>query len=159
MNHCPVYGAVGGHAYGWVYPGPMGSVVTPAMIGVENARDLPHACTLNGRCGEVCPMRIPLPKLLRRHRQTTFEEGLQSPGARYGLGLWASVAKRPRLYRLLTRMGVASLSRLGRRRGSFRRLPLAGAWTRARDLPAPQGQSTFMTLYAQQQSASAGSKG
>jgi len=90
-NHCPVYGAVGGHAYGWVYPGPMGSVVTPAMIGVENARDLPHACTLNGRCGEVCPMRIPLPKLLRRHRQTTFEEGLQSPGARYGLGLWASV--------------------------------------------------------------------
>ena len=49
LNHCPVYGAIGGHAYGWVYPGPMGSVVTPAMIGIENAPDLPHACTLNGR--------------------------------------------------------------------------------------------------------------
>lgn len=150
MNHCPVYGAVGGHAYGWVYPGPMGSVVTPAMIGLENAKDLPHACTLNGRCGEVCPMSIPLPKLLRRHRQTTFEQGLQSPGARYGLGLWASVAKRPRLYRLLTRIGVSILSRLGKTRGHFQRLPLAGAWTRARDLPAPQGVSTFMALYAKQ---------
>ncbi len=157
MNHCPVYGAVGGHAYGWVYPGPMGSVVTPAMIGVENAKELPHACTLNGRCAEVCPMSIPLPKLLRRHRQTTFEEGLQSSGARYGLGLWASVAKRPRLYRLLTRIGVASLSRLGRRRGAFSRLPLAGAWTRARDLPAPQGQSTFMALYAKQRQGGQGS--
>ncbi len=153
MNHCPVYGSVGGHAYGWVYPGPMGSVVTPAIIGVEKAKDLPHACTLNGRCAEVCPMSIPLPKLLRRHRQTTFERGLQSANARYGLGLWAWAASRPKLYRGLTRMSVSLLSRLGRRRGHFRRLPFAGGWTQARDLPAPQGGSTFMSLYAQQRSA------
>lgn len=147
LNHCPVYGAVGGHAYGWVYPGPMGSVVTPAMIGIENAPDLPHACTLNGRCAEVCPMSIPLPKLLREHRRQTFIKSLQSPSARYGLGLWALVAKRPALYRVLTSLGVSVLSKLGKKRGKFRRMPLAGAWTKGRDLPSPQGPSTFMQQY------------
>jgi len=147
MNHCPVYGAIGGHSYGWVYPGPMGSVITPTMIGLENAKDLPHACTLNGRCAEVCPMSIPLPNLLREHRRETFERQLQSPSARHGLGIWAAVARRPRLYRTLTRVAVGALHRLAGRRGRFRRLPLAGAWTRGRDLPSPQGRSTFMQLY------------
>ncbi|NND90517.1 MAG: iron-sulfur cluster-binding protein [Granulosicoccus sp.] len=147
LNHCPVYGAIGGHAYGWVYPGPMGSVVTPAMVGNENAPDLPHACTLNGRCAEVCPMSIPLPELLREHRRRSFVQSLQTPGARYGLGIWAALAARPRLYRAVTGLGVALLWRLGRRRGAFRRLPLAGAWTRGRDLPAPQGRKTFMSLH------------
>ena len=147
LNHCPVYGAVGGHAYGWVYPGPMGSVVTPAMIGIENAPDLPHACTLNGRCAEVCPMSIPLPSLLREHRRQTFVKSLQTPTARYGLGLWAAVAKRPAVYRFMTSLGVGLLARLGKSRGKFRRLPMAGAWTQGRDLPAPQGPSTFMQQY------------
>ena len=147
LNHCPVYGSIGGHAYGWVYPGPMGSVVTPAMIGIENAPDLPHACTLNGRCAEVCPMSIPLPSLLREHRRQTFIKSLQTPTARYGLGLWAAIAKRPAFYRLMTSIGVGLLSRLGRSKGKFRRLPMAGGWTKGRDLPAPQGPSTFMKQY------------
>lgn len=160
LNHCPVYGSVGGHAYGWVYPGPMGSVVTPAMVGIENAPDLAHACTLNGRCAEVCPMSIPLPSLLREHRRQTFLRSLQTPGARYGLGIWAAMATRPRLYHALTRLGVSMLSRLGRRRGYFSRLPLAGAWIQGRDLPAPQGSSTFMSLYkAGQQQKSVAAKG
>lgn len=147
LNHCPVYGAVGGHAYGWVYPGPMGSVVTPAMIGIENAPDLPHACTLNGRCAEVCPMSIPLPSLLREHRRQSFLKSLQSPGARYGLSLWAAVARRPALYRVLTSIAVRVLAALGKRRGYFKWLPLAGAWTQGRNLPAPAGPSTFMQQY------------
>src|SRR5690606_22059082 len=53
LNHCPVYNAVGGHAYGWVYPGPMGSVLTPQIIGLDATKDLPNACTLNGRCQEI----------------------------------------------------------------------------------------------------------
>src|ERR1700757_3284909 len=60
MNHCPVYSAVGGHAYGWVYPGPMGAVLTPGLIGVEEAGHLPNASTFCGRCESVCPVRIPL---------------------------------------------------------------------------------------------------
>jgi len=147
LNHCPVYGAVGGHAYGWVYPGPMGSVVSPVMIGLENAPDLPHACTLNGRCAEVCPMSIPLPSLLRKHRQTTFERQLISKTSRYGISFWAVLATRPALYKWFTRAVIVCLSLLGRRRGRFKRLPLAGGWTASRDLPAPQGKSTFMALY------------
>jgi len=147
LNHCPVYGSVGGHAYGWVYPGPMGSVVSPVMIGLENAPDLPHACTLNGRCAEVCPMSIPLPSLLRKHRQATFERQLVSKTSRFGIKLWAAIATRPSLYKVFTRIVIAGLSRLGRRRGYFKRLPLAGGWTTSRDLPAPQGKSTFMQLY------------
>lgn len=147
INHCPVYGSVGGHAYGWVYPGPMGSVVTPAMIGIENAPDLPHACTLNGRCAEVCPMSIPLPDLLREHRRQTFIKHLQSGPSRIGLSVWAYFVKHPALYHGVTRIAVACLSRLGRKRGSFKRLPLASQWTAGRDLPAPQGKSTFMQLY------------
>ena len=68
MNHCPVYAAVGGHTYGWVYPGPMGSVLTPSIVGIESAQHLPNASTFCGRCEEVCPVRIPLPKLLRYWR-------------------------------------------------------------------------------------------
>ncbi|HOT81778.1 MAG TPA: lactate utilization protein B, partial [Candidatus Defluviicoccus seviourii] len=69
LNHCPVYSAVGGHAYGWVYPGPMGSVLTPNLIGLAGTSDLPNASTLCGRCEEVCPMRIPLPRMLRQLRR------------------------------------------------------------------------------------------
>jgi L-lactate dehydrogenase complex protein LldF len=141
MNHCPVYQSVGGHAYGWVYPGPMGSVLTPLMVGLDKSFDLPNACTLNGRCKDVCPMGIPLPDMLRKLRERGHEQRLVPLRTRAALRLWAYAAKRPKLYRLATRLGMAVLGRLGRRRGRFHRLPFAGGWTDARDLPAPQGQT------------------
>ena len=85
MNHCVVYRQIGGHAYGATYPGPMGSVLTPAIDGLAGARDLPHACTLNGRCAEVCPVEIPLPSLLRGWRDKSWREGLEPRLARAGL--------------------------------------------------------------------------
>ena len=142
MNHCPVYGRIGGHAYGWVYPGPMGSVLTPTMVGLEEAGDLPNACTLNGRCETVCPVRIPLTRMLRSLRSRQHRERLNSRSARFALAIWAKVALHPRLYQLLTRPVMSLMARLGRKSGRFRRVPLAGGWTDARDLPAPQG-STF----------------
>lgn len=150
MNHCPVYAAVGGHAYGWVYPGPIGSVLTPQFLGVKRAADLPNASTFCGRCESVCPMKIPLPKLLRHWREAEFSEGGQSWGYRTGLRVWAYMAKKPRVYHGVTRLGMALLGRLGKRRGAFRRLPLARGWTRHRDLPAPQGR-TFQQLWAERQ--------
>src|SRR6185295_13090652 len=66
LNHCPVYGTIGGHAYGSLYPGPMGAVLTPALYGIEHARDLPNASSFCGRCEEVCPMAIPLPSMMRK---------------------------------------------------------------------------------------------
>jgi L-lactate dehydrogenase complex protein LldF len=147
MNHCPVYGAIGGHAYGWVYPGPIGAVLTPALIGVRAAKDLPNASTFCGRCEEVCPMKIPLPGLMRHWREEEFAGGDTPLLYRLGLKAWAAAAKRPLLYNAGARLLMPLLAVLGRRRGAFRRLPGAGGWTRHRDLPAPQGR-TFQALWA-----------
>jgi len=151
MNHCPVYQAVGGHSYGWVYPGPMGAVLTPSLIGVEKSGHLPNASTFCGRCESVCPVRIPLPKLMRHWREREFERALAPATQRWGLRAWAFVAQRPRLYRGLARLAAGALGRLGRRRGRFASLPLAHGWTKWRDLPAPEGR-TFMDQWRKQRS-------
>jgi L-lactate dehydrogenase complex protein LldF len=146
LNHCPVYTAIGGHAYGWVYPGPMGSVLTPLINGLDTAYDLPNACTLNGRCQTVCPVKIPLPGLLRELRRQQFETGLTPAPVRLALRAWAWVARRPGLYHALMRRAIPVLNRLGRRRGALTWLPLAQGWTDTRDLPAPQG-GTFQQAW------------
>jgi L-lactate dehydrogenase complex protein LldF len=154
MNHCPVYQAVGGHAYGWVYPGPMGAVLTPTLIGVKEAGHLPNASTFCGRCEAVCPVRIPLPKMMRHWREREFERHLSPATIRSGLSLWGFFAKRPGLYRLATRAGVGVLGLIGRRRGRFASLPLARGWTKFRDLPAPQGD-TFQARWRKERGQSA----
>ena len=150
MNHCPVYFTVGGHAYGWVYPGPMGSVLTPSLIGVDKAGHLPNASTFCGKCESVCPVKIPLPKLMRHWREREFERHLTPQTMRTNLALWAWFAKRPAAYRLATRIAAWTLGLLGRRKGRFHTLPLASGWTDGRDLPAPEGD-TFFARYARQQ--------
>ena len=120
MNHCPVYGSVGGHAYGWVYPGPMGSVLTPLIKGLDNAYDLPNACTLNGRCASVCPVKIPLPDLLRELRHMQHRQALSPLMQRRALKAWRFVATRPKLYHAGEWIAVRVLKLLGRK-GSIRR--------------------------------------
>jgi L-lactate dehydrogenase complex protein LldF len=146
MNHCPVYHAIGGHAYGWVYPGPMGAVLTPSLIGVAEGGQLPNASTFCGRCEEVCPMRIPLPAMMRHWREREFERRLSPVAARSALGLWAFFAKRPALYRFATDLMTRALRLAGGARGRFSWLPFAGGWTRYRDLAAPQG-ATFQSRW------------
>jgi len=149
INHCPVYGALGGHAYGWVYPGPMGSVLTPALVGIDDSKHLPNASTLCGRCESVCPMRIPLPRMLRAWREKAVEAAGPGTTQARGLRLWAWFAARPATYRLVFGLGTFALSLLGGLKGRFRRLPLLGGWTKTRDLPAPQAQS-FQMQWRQQ---------
>ncbi|MBL4747267.1 MAG: iron-sulfur cluster-binding protein [Magnetovibrio sp.] len=132
INHCPIYAKVSGHAYGWVYPGPIGSILTPHFVGVDEANLLPNACTMCGRCEEVCPVRIPLPKLLRTWRGRAFDAGYPGGLARLGLKVWAGLAQRPGLYHVVVRPAVAVLRMMGR--------------LRPFDLPPPQG-STFMQRY------------
>ena len=153
MNHCPVYQNIGGHAYGWVYPGPMGAVLTPTYVGLENALDLPHASTLCNQCGVVCPVKIPLPDLLRKLREKQFERGLRPWTERAGLALWGWLARHPALYALATGIGARVLRLMGGRERLIHALPVAGGWTGGRDLPAPQGK-TFRELYARRRQIS-----
>jgi L-lactate dehydrogenase complex protein LldF len=141
MNHCPVYHAVGGHAYGWVYPGPMGAVLSPSLLGVDKAGHLPNASTFCGRCESVCPVRIPLPKLMRHWREREYERHLAPATYRYGLGVWAFFARRPALYKLATGLAMPVMSYFARKQGRFKKLPLASGWTDHRDMPAPQGKT------------------
>jgi L-lactate dehydrogenase complex protein LldF len=141
LNHCPIYTSAGGHAYGWVYPGPMGSVLTPLLTSLEESHQLPNACTACGRCAEVCPGDIPLPDLLRDLRAEEFDRGITARRWRLGLRLHGWLLLRPRLYAALTGLALRVLHPLGRRRGVLRRLPLAGGWLQARDLPTPPAHS------------------
>jgi len=147
MNHCPVYQNIGGHSYGWVYPGPIGSILTPSYIGIENALDLPQASTLCNQCGVVCPVKIPLPDLLRKLREQQLERGLRPWTERFGLRAWSWLAAHAGLYALATRIGARMLSWLGGKERLLHKLPLAGGWTEGRDMPAPEGH-TFRDLYA-----------
>jgi len=147
MNHCPVYFSLGGHAYGWVYPGPMGSILTPLYTGIENALDLPHASTGCNQCGVVCPVKIPLPKLMHRLREEQNERGLRPWSERLGMKLWAWVAGKPALYRWATRRAARYLDWLADGKGSIQVLGMAPGWTAGRDLPVAAGK-TFHELYA-----------
>nr|VFK36369.1 MAG: L-lactate dehydrogenase complex protein LldF [Candidatus Kentron sp. SD]VFK38565.1 MAG: L-lactate dehydrogenase complex protein LldF [Candidatus Kentron sp. SD] len=149
LNHCPVYGAIGGHAYGWVYPGPMGAVLTPLLVGRAHAWNLPNACTLNGRCEEVCPVGIPLPTLLRQLRADAYLQKNAPRGARIPLKVWGFFARHPRLYSRLTALGIEILRRLARRREQFDMLPFLSAWTESRNFPIPP-KKTFQTKWQEQ---------
>ncbi|HEV8681139.1 MAG TPA: lactate utilization protein B, partial [Stellaceae bacterium] len=150
LNHCPVYAAVGGHAYGWVYPGPMGAVLTPALVGLHEAGHLPNASTFCGRCEEVCPVKIPLPRMMRHWREREFVQQRSPPATRRGLQLWAWLATRPALYHAVVETAGRVLGWIGGPRGRFRSLPLAQGWSLARDMPAPEGRS-FHSLWAERQ--------
>jgi L-lactate dehydrogenase complex protein LldF len=125
----------------------MGAVLTPSLNGIDKAGHLPNASTFCGRCEEVCPMRIPLPKMMRHWREREFEKHLEPTAARYGLGVWAFFARRPKLYRAAMALAMPVLSGLGGKGHRLKSLPLAGGWTRHRDMPAPEGR-TFLQQWA-----------
>ncbi len=146
MNHCPVYFSLGGHAYGWVYPGPMGSVLTPLLTGLENALDLPHASTGCNQCGSVCPVKIPLPELMHQLREDQVTANLRPWSESLGLKAWAWLAGKPMLYRWVVRRAARYLKWLAGDSGRIQILGLAPGWSVGRDLPAPPGK-TFHELY------------
>ncbi|HEX3673846.1 MAG TPA: lactate utilization protein B [Rhizomicrobium sp.] len=146
LNHCPIYGAVGGHTYGATYPGPIGAALNPNLLGVAEASHHANASTFCGRCAEVCPVKIPLPTIMRYWRGVEYESGLAPKGMVAGLGLWAFATKRPALYRFGAAMMAHILKFAGGKRGHVRSLPLPRGWFAVRDFPAPQGK-TFHQLW------------
>ncbi len=144
MNHCPVYTRIGGHAYGTVYPGPIGKIISPHLMGLEATQDLPTASSLCGACGEVCPVRIPIPELLQRLRREAKQEPRPGVPALRGQGaaksnteafVWRSfslLTRYPVLYRMMswcaTRLRGLMPSKLG-------------PWTRCRTAPRPAART------------------
>jgi len=136
LNICPVYRTVGGHAYGDVYPGPVGSVLSPILFGFEGREELPYACTLCGACLEVCPARIDLPSLLVNLRERVAQEGTAFSWLDRPLDAYEFAATHPTVW--TASIDGASLTGRANRSGWFKRLPWRGkTWTSMRDLPAP----------------------
>ena len=144
LNACPVYKQVGGHAYGSVYPGPIGSVITPQLAGIEKARVLPFASTLCAACRDVCPVKIDIPSLLLHLRSRLVEQGGQPAKARArerrAFRLWAWTMEDARRFRWAARLARFALR--GPLRGVVRRLlPPLAAWTAGRELRPPARRS------------------
>ena len=115
LNACPVYRKVGGgHAYGAVYSGPIGAVITPLMKGLHNYPDLPHVSSLCGACHEACPVDIDIPEQLIRLRREMVEKRITPISGRWTFRVWSAILKRPLLYRLSTRVVGVMLRYLGR---------------------------------------------
>jgi L-lactate dehydrogenase complex protein LldF len=128
LNTCPVYRQTGGHAYGWVYSGPIGAVLAPAMLGLEAAHPLPFASSLCGACAEVCPVRIPIPDLLVEWRRRSVEKGLTPWWEHAAMAGYTGAALRPGVFGAAERL--------------LRALPvLPPGWTDTRAAPRPATRS------------------
>ncbi|MEZ5352658.1 MAG: LutB/LldF family L-lactate oxidation iron-sulfur protein [Bryobacteraceae bacterium] len=159
LNHCPVYRKIGGHNYPWVYSGPIGAILSPQFHGVHQDPWLPFASSLCGACGEVCPVKIEIPKILLSLRASVVDMKRDRPEGQYeriAFSLYARVMSRPWLYRLATR--AASLLFPGERGrwvtsapALLRDSPL-GQWLSQRDLPPPAAKP-FRTLWRERQAA------
>ena len=137
LNACPVYREIGGHAYGSVYPGPVGAVLTPALGGIAQWSDLPQASSLCGACREVCPVRIDIPRMLLVERDEATRAGKMQWWLRAGLKVYSFTVTRPALFNLATTFSRWGSRVVGGRKGWIRWLPPPlNGWTQSRDFPA-----------------------
>ncbi|HEY5973929.1 MAG TPA: LutB/LldF family L-lactate oxidation iron-sulfur protein [Geobacteraceae bacterium] len=98
MNVCPVYRTVGGHAYGWTYPGPMGIVLTTLLTGMARSHPLVDASTLCGACNDACPVKVPLQEMILRQRVRRVSEGFSPPALSMGMRLFGVAVKSPLMF-------------------------------------------------------------
>ncbi|GJM02972.1 MAG: iron-sulfur cluster-binding protein [Rhodomicrobium sp.] len=147
LNHCPVYQNLGGHAYGSVYPGPMGAVLSPQFFG-RSMLELSHASSFCGRCNEVCPVQIPLTKLMRKWRA----EGRQKPLPLITMKLWAWLAAKPALYNWAMRLALPIAAKIAGSKSGAKHLPGLAQWTHHRTAPSVSKQS-FQSQWAKSEKA------
>ena len=150
LNVCPVYQKIGGHAYGSVYSGPIGSIITPAFAGLEKSKDLPFASTLCGACREICPVRIDIPRILLKLRGDWAEGKHDNAGPplleKVAIKLWAFAMRHRIIYNLVFRM-AAFLQGPLLEDGKLKRLPFTlSGWTQNRDFP-PLARRSFRSMW------------
>jgi L-lactate dehydrogenase complex protein LldF len=150
LNVCPVYERTGGHAYGSVYPGPIGAVLSPQLTGVEDNASLPYASSLCGACYDVCPVAIDIPSILVHLRAEHVEAQSRPTPEGVAFRALAKVMSDPRLWRLAQRAaGLGRFLARGKPTMPATLPPPARSWTRARDLPAPP-KETFTQAWARE---------
>jgi L-lactate dehydrogenase complex protein LldF len=143
LNVCPVYQKIGGQAYGWIYPGPIGAVISPQLQSLKQSGDLPFASSLCGACRDACPVAINLPDMLLALRAKAKESDIgRKPSEHAAMRGVAFLARHPKLFALSGKL-MRALARMLVRDGSIKRAPLhpVSDWTDYRDLPAPRGKS------------------
>ncbi len=158
LNACPVYRKVGGHSYGWVYPGPIGAVVSPVLTGLKDGKNLPHASSLCGACHDACPVKINIPRMLLELRHKTAESDEPDESAR---GRWEPIIWKGWKWGMMSRSRFERGARLGRAFASpfssdgwMSRAPgLIGGWTTSRDFPLPEGESFVKRFNEQRRKA------
>lgn len=145
QNACPVYRSTGGHAYGWVYGGPIGAVVTPLLAGLENAKPLPHASSLCGSCKQVCPVDIDLPRMLLDLRRDLVAQDMGERTWNIGMKMWAFANGSSRRFEL-----GGTMARYGQKIAGDNLPGVLGNWTEYRDFPdfAPK---SFRQLWRERQ--------
>ena len=142
LNACPVYRNIGGHAYGSVYSGPIGALITPLFQGLGPFKDLPQASSLCGACAEACPVRIDIPAHLIRLRRDIVGRELNGFWERAAYRLWAWSYRSPLLYRWIGKLQGRMIRRRADGGGWASKLPMpGGGWTQVRDMPAPPKKS------------------
>ncbi len=145
MNSCPVYRKVGGHSYGWVYPGPIGAIVSPVLTGLKDGAKLPAASSLCGACHQACPVKINIPRMLLELRATTAEGDREFRSSGFGERATWEVWRQT----MMDRGRFDRASKVGRllsspwtRDGWIRKAPgPVSGWTASRDFPAPARES------------------
>ncbi|TNH05703.1 LutB/LldF family L-lactate oxidation iron-sulfur protein [Testudinibacter sp. TR-2022] len=141
LNVCPAYRQIGGHSYGSIYPGPIGSVLSPILGGYEDFKDLPYACSLCTACNQVCPVKIPLASLLLKHRSKMVELGITPTLEKLSVKMFTLANNHPTLWKVGMNIG-AKLSRKMIKNGKAPiNIGAVSEWTKARDLPSSEGES------------------
>ncbi|AUH00288.1 iron-sulfur cluster-binding protein [Prodigiosinella confusarubida] len=141
MNTCPAYRHIGGHGYGSIYPGPIGAVLSPLLGGYQDFKDLPYACSLCTACDSVCPVRIPLSKLILKHRRIMAESGMTSRAEQRATKMFTYVNSHPALWKVGMVAGARAASWFIKGGKAPIDIGAIGEWTEARDLPEADGES------------------
>ncbi|OOF51685.1 iron-sulfur cluster-binding protein [Rodentibacter genomosp. 1] len=141
LNTCPAYRQIGGHGYGSIYPGPIGSVVSPLLGGYEEFKELPYACSLCTACNSVCPVKIPLAQLILKHREHMAQTGITPAAERLSIFGFTFANAHPSVWKVGVNVGAKVAGKLIKNGKVPVQMGALAEWTKARDLPTPEGQS------------------
>lgn len=141
LNTCPAYRQIGGHGYGSIYPGPIGAVISPLLGGYDEFKELPYACSLCTACNSVCPVKIPLAQLILKHREHIAQNGMTPATERLSIFGFTFANSHPTLWKAGVNIGAKVASKLIKNGKAPVQVGALAEWTKARDLPTPEGES------------------